>query len=368
MKNFGVELPWSRGLSLGAAGVIAIALGLLRCETPRTTSPAIVAVGQTLLAAWEQRSDEYGMTVYVRRISPVDDGITTLRGGVPIYRNKYASTGYHTPELATGPAGSIVIVTPSPGDQVAIPIDRDGRAAGPAQPLTGCRGDSSDRACFWTCRRPVARGDGFVVGHVSAYPRSTVKSLDLSFLDRLGRTERFLVLPSEEPLGCAMAASGDDLVVVSTEQRINGDYAVHVQFVTLADGSPVTDFWISGRGARTVIATATGHFALLHLGPDGELRISRFSRYGVESTRPIPGPVELATADLGITSRGPFVSWIENRRLHVRDLTSERDVGAKRVSANAVGTRAVGIGERCVAAWTSGAGSKLHLLGVADCP
>ncbi len=368
MKNLGVELPWSRRLSLGTAGVIVIALGVLQCETPRTSSPAMVADGQTLLAAWEQPSDEYGMTVYVRRISTLDDGITTLRGGVPIYRKKYASTGYHTPELATGPASSIVIVTPSPGDQVAIPINRDGSAAGPAQPLTGCRSDSSDRTCFWTCRGPVARGDGFVVGHVSAYPRTSVKGLDLSFLDRLGRTERFLVLPSEEPLGCAMAASGDHLVVVSTEQRMNGDYAVHVQFVTLADGSPVTDFWISGSGARTVIATATGRFALLHLGLDGGLRISRFSRYGVEATEPIPGRVDLTTADLGITSRGPFVSWIDNRRLHIRDLTSERDVGAKRVSANAVGTRAAGIGGRCVAAWTSGAGSKLHLLSVADCP
>lgn len=310
------------------------------------------------------------MTVYVRRISTLDDGITTLKGRTAIFRKQYAVTGYHTPELVTGPAGSLVIVTPFPGDQIAIPIDRDGRAAGPAQPLTGCDSgkNGSGRACFWTCHRPVAHAGGFIVGHVSAYPRSSTHSLDLSFLDPLGRTLRFVVLSSDHPLSCATAVSGDDLVVVSTEGHLGRDYRIHVQFVTLAGGSPVTDFWMPGSGAQTVIATAPGEFAMLHLDADNALSVSRFTRIGTQSTQPIPGRVEFATADLGLSTHGVFVTWIENRRVHIRNVTSAGDVASRRVSANAVGTSAVGFDGRCVTAWTSGAGGKLHLLGVAECP
>jgi hypothetical protein len=365
VMNTGIDVPWSRWL--GAAGALLAVLRVQSCEPPRTMPATIATDGKGLLVAWEQPSED-GFTIYMRHVADVPDGMTTLQGGTAIYTKKYGTTGYHAPEVATGPAGSIVIVTPRVGDQIAIPVDLDGRTAGPAQPLTGCRSDSSDRACFWTCRRPVAHADGFVVGHVSAYPQSALHSLDLSFLDRLGRTERFLVINSQDPVGCAMASSGDELVVVSTERETLFDYTVHIQFLALADGSELADFRIQGAGALSVVSTSANEYALLHVIPDGRKVLTRFNRKGIESTLLVPEAIDFETADLGMSYRGLFVSWIEGRRVHVLDLATDRDVSSKRVARYAVGTRSVGVRDRCVTAWTSGAGNEVHVLAVPDCP
>jgi hypothetical protein len=68
--------------------------------------------------------------------------------------------------------------------------------------------------------------------------------------------------------------------------------------------------------------------------------------------------------------RGLFVSWLANGRAHILDLDlhSYREVSRKGVARNSVGTRAVGLRDRCVTAWTSGAGEKLYIHAVPDCP
>ena len=332
--------------------------------------PATIATdGKGVLVAWEKPNDD-GFTIYMRHLPEVQDGTTTLEGGTAIYTKKYGTTGYHAPEVATGPAGSIVIITPWVGDQIAIPVDLDGRVAGPAQPLTGCRSDSSDRTCFWTCRRPIAHAGGFIVGHVSAYPRSSIHSLDLSFLDRQGRTEKFLVIHSQDPVACAMAASGDELVVVSVERESLVDVKIHVQFLALADGELRSDFWIDGGYAMSVVSTSANEYAMLHQIPDGRKVLTKFNRKGVESTFLVPEAIDLRTADVGMSFRGLFVSWLAKGRAHVLDLDlhSYREVSSKRVPRHSVGTRAVWIRDRCVTAWTSGAGDKVHVLAVPDCP
>ena len=365
--NTGIEVPWTRWL--GVAGAL-LALRVQSCEPPPRTMPATIATdGKGLLVVWE-KPNEMGFKIYMRHLPELQDGTTTLEGGTAIYTQKYGTTGYHGPEVVTGPAGSIVIITPRVGEQIAIPVDLDGRVAGPAQPLTGCKSDSSDRACFWACRRPIAHAGGFIVGHVSAYPRSSINSLDLSFLDRSGRTEKFLVLHSQEPVVCAMAASGDELVVVSTDRETLFESKIHVQFLALSDGELLRDFWLEGAGSLSVVSTSANEYALLHLIPDGRKVLTKFNRKGVESSFLVPEAIDLATADLGMSFRGVFVSWLANGRAHVLDLDlhSYREVSSTRVPRYSVGTRAVGIRDRCVTAWSSGAGNKVHVLAVPGCP
>ncbi|HUS32853.1 MAG TPA: hypothetical protein VMZ53_30335 [Kofleriaceae bacterium] len=360
----GIEVPWSR--LLGIAGAL-LALRTQACEPTRTMPATIATDGNALLVAWEKPTDD-GFTIYMRHVPDVQDGTTTLQGGTAIYTKKYGTTGYHGPEVATGPAGSIVIITPRVGEQIAIPVDLDGRVAGPAQPLTGCRSDSSDRTCFWSCRRPIAHAGGFIVGHVSAYPRSSIHSLDLSFLDRAGRTEKFLVLRSQDPVACAMAASGDELVVVSTERETLVDVKIHVLFLALSDGELLNELWIDGGYAFGIVSTSANEYALLHQIPDGRSVLTKFNRKGIESTHLVPEAIDLRTADLGMSFRGLFVSWLANGRAHVLDLTTDREVSRKGVARYSVGTRAVGVRDRCVTAWTSGAGNKVQLLAVPECP
>lgn len=365
MNNVAVVGSWWRWLVVGIVGWL-IACFLARCEVPRTTTPSVVADGDGVLAAWEQPGDD-GYTIYTRRLDSIRNGTTTLRGGTAIYHRKYGTTGYHVPELAVGPSGAIAVITPSSGTQIAIPLDKTGKVIGPAQPLTGCE-RWSDFSCFWTCARPVARGDGFVAGHVSAYLRGGVHGLELSFLDRLGRTEHHLVIPSEYPLNCVMASRDDDLLVVSTEQRMNGEYAIHVQFLALADGSPRTSYWISGSAARSVIATGPRQFALLHRDADQREVVSTLEPDGVVGTKCPIYDVDLQTATLASTTSGPFMTWLADGRVHIRALTHETDREASRAGRTAVGVRATGIGDRCITAWTSDAGSKLHVRAVPRCP
>lgn len=364
MNHSAFETPWAR--FLGAATVLLLSgLQLHACEPPRTSPPAIVSDGDALLAAWEEPTDD-GVTIYVRRIRDLKDGITMFREGTPIYRQKYGVTGYHTPELASGPDGSIVIVDEGAG-KLAIPLDHDGYVAGPPQPLTGCRSSSLERACFRTCRRPIAYAGGFIVGHVSGYSRTPVKSVDLSFLDKMGRTTQFLVLPSAEPYSCVMAATTEDLVVVSNETAHDGSGVVHVQFLVLSDGSPVKDFTVPGGAARSVVALGDRQFAVVYQLVDGRTVVSRFDPDGVIKTWLVPD-VDLATVDLGVSKRGAFMTWIKDRRVHVRDLPDRHEFASRRVSSSAVGVRATSIGGRCITAWNVAGGGKLSLLAVPDCP
>lgn len=356
-------MPWAVALGLASAMLVA---GVQWCDPPRTSPLAIASDGSSLLAAWEEPTDD-GLAIYVRHIRAVSDGVTTFHGGTLIYRKKYGSTGYDTPEVASGPDGSIVIVTPSAATKIAIPIDRDGNVAGPPQPLTGCRSAASDRACFWTCRRPIAYAGGFIAGHVSAYSQSGVTSLDLSFLDRMGKTTRFVVLPSTRTHRCVMAASSEELVVVSSETRMDGSAALHVQLLAPSDGSPIASFWTPGGSVRSVIAIGDREFAMLHQLADGRTVVSRFGPEGLTKTWLVPD-LDLATADLGISKRGAFVTWIKDRRAHVRDLADDHEFASRRVSSSAVGTRATSIGGRCVAAWNDAGGGTTSVLAVPDCP
>lgn len=346
---------------VGAGGVVR----LHACEPPSTSPAGIARDGQAVIATWESRVGD-DTTVYVRRFADLESALTTVRTGAPVYRRRYISES--EPEIVVGPTGALVVLRPHPGEHVAIPLDREGAVAGAPQHLTGCRERTSSRACFWLCRRPVANGDGFIVGDLSLYASGT-SSLGLSFLDKHGRTIKYEVLPGGDVASCAMTASGAQLVVASAERRWDDAVGIHLQYRSLRDDSPLTETWLpGGTRVRALVAHGDGE-ALLYVDPDDHVRVALVSaRDGVREVLPLPDAIDWKSADLGVSSRGLFVTWLGDGKAHVIGLGAGAGHRARRAASSPVGTRAVGVDDRCVVAWTAGGGSKLQLFSSERCP
>lgn len=350
----------SRG---GVLAMVACALTGRACDSPaHVTSPTLARASSGVLAAWEQ-IDGDGATTYVRRFPALTAGTTTVRDGTAVHRVRYG-TSWYSPEVVSGPAGSLVIVSPRAGEQIAIPLDGEGAPSGPAQPLTACQRDAAGFSCFDLCRRPVATRDGFAIGHAVVEPRSGVTGISVSFLDSAGKTLRTDYLPSFSPSRrCAIAALEDDVAVAYGDMTSDRSVGVRIHFLS---GS---ERWIptpGGAHVRALIA-ADDHLFLLCADETGPY-VARLDRDGVRDRIGLPPSIDLETADLGLSDAGVFVTWLAKGKLQLQ-LVRERPSSHRRHRAGRAvsGTRALGVGKNCIAAWSSSGGAKLHLLNERGC-
>ncbi len=266
-----------------------------------------------------------------------------------------------SPEIASDAAGSLVVIVGLQAE-IAIPLDATGAVSGPVQPLTSCRSDRSEPAC----RGAVAFGDGFAFGHLDTWPREGRGSnaVAVSFLSRDGTTVRDVLVPAAIPSGCALASTGSRLVIAVAEQRMDGAYGIWIQVVEEFDREGV---WIPD-AVRAIALVPTGvDMALLYETYDGALRVARIDDRGVREQVVLATDVDAATADLGIGAHGPFVTWITGHRVFVRDVATAASTRGTIRGEQPLGTRAVGVGDRCVAAWSAGGGAKLSVLST-PCP
>ncbi len=358
----------SFSLVIGAAvvaGALAIA-ALGTCGAPEyATAPSIAWDGRVLTAVWERSDGRDGSTVFAHRFADLRAGVTTTGTGTPIHHQQYGLPR-DRPEIASDAMGSLVVILGQRRNQFAIPLDATGAVAGPAQPLTSCSSDRSERICMRVCRRAVAFGDGFAFGHLDTWPRAGHGSnaIAVSFLSRDGKTVRDVGLPSDIPSGCALASTGTRLVVAIAEQRM--DYAEGIRIVVV-DGPDRGGLWVPD-AVRAIALVPTGvDMALLYEMRDGALRVARVDDRGVGEPVTLPADVNAATVDLGIGAHGPFVTWIVGQRVFVRDVATAAIARGAIRGAQPLGTRAVGLGDRCVAAWSAGGGAKLGVLSTA-CP
>lgn len=263
--------------------------------------------------------------------------------------------------------GSLVFVVGPRWNQFAIPLTADGAVAGPAQPLTSCSSDSSERVCVQMCRRPVAFGGGFALGHLDAWPRSGpgAKVVGISFLTRDGKTVRDVTLQAGGvPSGCAVASTGSRLVVAVAEQTRDHAYGIRIHFLGAKNHGAL---WIPD-AVRAIALVPTGEdAALLYETREGTLRVARVDESGVGAPVILPGDVDAATVDLGIGEHGPFFSWIAGKRVFMRDVATAGVARAAIRDAKPMGTRAIGTDRHCVAAWSAAAGMKVGVLSAA-CP
>jgi hypothetical protein len=348
---------------LVVAVLLAIAVRASACDAPPDVRPpAVVSDGSGILVAWEQ-ADRDGATTYVRRFATMPDGNTVVRAGTAVHRERYG-TSWYSPELVAGPAGSLVIVAPKAGEQAAIPLDRDGAPAGPPRPLTECARRDSSFSCFDLCRGPVATRGGFAVGHVLIDPRTSVSGIAVSFLDARGETVRAVHLPAAWPgRSCATAALGDEVVVAYGDTQVDRTQGVRIYFLS------GHQLWLPDAGVPRRLVAEGAQLYLLYADATGVAHVASLDRDAIRTTTRLPADVDWRTADLGITDRGVYVTWLAGGVLRVRAVY-ERDAGARsrRVAASAVGTRTLGVADRCITAWTSAGGAKLHVLATEQCP
>lgn len=352
-----------RAVAVALVGVAAASVARVEsCDRPRTSPAAIAWDGDGFVAAW-QRSDPDGHTVYLRHLAELASGVTTVRDGTPVFRSV---TSWAPPEVVSGPAGGLVIVSPWGGEQVAIPFDRHGAVTDEPHPLTGCVPTASGSYCQRLCRRPVATAEGFVVGHVNGVPTHHGGVTALSFLDRSGRTVRTAPVPEVSGLvdECAMALRGDELVVASRVTRMDHARGIDVRWLSLRDGSS-RGVWRPGPDRALALVAYRDGVALLDADGDG-LHVAYVTHEGVRDTVALPAVVDRASADLGVSARGLFVTWLAGGEVHVLGIDTGRD-RSRRTARHAAGTRALGAGDRCISAWATGAGA-LQVLDVARCP
>lgn len=352
------------GASLVAAAFAVTALG--KCGRPhRATATSVAWDGHVLTAVWERSDGRDGSTVFLHRFAELRSGVTTIGSGTPIYHRKYGrSRGI--PEIASDARGSIIITLGSLEDHFAIPLDATGAVAGPAQPLTTCSSDSSERVCMRVCRRVVSFGGGFAFGHLDAWPRSgrLANVVAVSFLSRDGKTLRNVTLRGGIPSGCALASTGSRLVVAVAEERLDHSLGIRIQAVDDADRD---DLWIPDAIRAIALVPDDVDMTLLYEMRDGTLRVARIDDHEVREPVVLPADVDAGTVDLGIGKKGPFVTWTDGKRVFVHNVaTAKRARGATR-GAKSFGTRAAGAGTRCVAAWSAGDGAKIGVL-TAACP
>ena len=352
------------GVALVAAASAGVALGT--CGAPElATVPSIAWDGRALTAVWERGDGRHGATVFAHRFTDVRAGVTTVGADTPIYHQENG-TPMHSPEIASDAAGSLVVIVGLLQAQIAIPLDATGAVAGPAQPLTSCRSDRSERVCMRACRGAVAFGDGFAFGHLDTWPRAGrgANAVAVSFLSRDGKTVRDVSVPAAIPSGCALASTGSRLVIAVAEQRMDGAYGIWIQVVDEFDRDGV---WIPD-AVRAIALVPTGaDMALLYETRDGALRVARVDDRGVREQVVLATDVDAATADLGIGAHGPFVTWIVGQRVVIRDVATAASTRGTVRGDQPLGTRAVGVGDRCVAAWSASGGAKLGVLSTA-CP
>lgn len=357
----------SISLAIGAI-IVAVAFAvaaLATCGRPKyATAPSIAWDGRALTAVWERSDGRGGSTVFAHRFADLRAGVTTIGSGTPVHNQKYGGS-WNVPEIASDANGSLVFIVGPRDNHFAIPLDARGAVAGPAQPLTNCSSDSSERICMRTCRRTVAFGDGFALGHLDVWPRAGgVARIGVSFLTRDGKTARDVSLPGGTPSSCAIASTGSRLVVAIAEERYDYTFGISVHVV---DGPDPQGLWIP-KAVRAIALVWTGvDLALLHEMQDGKLRVARIDDRGVGESVTLPADVDAATADLGVGAHGPFVTWIRGKRVFVRDVATAKKARAAIRGAKPLGTRAESAGGRCVAAWTAGEGTKLGVLSTA-CP
>ncbi len=346
---------WCAGLVLVVA-LAAASRSEHQLEPHLTSVGSISWDGNAFVAAWEHE-DRDAVTVYLRRFDTLKTGVTTIRGGAVAHYRKYGLP-WHSPELISDDAGALVVVNPGPGQQLVVPIDRQGRTGAP-QMLTGCKSADSQRVCYVLCRRGVAHRDGFVVGHVSGYNVSGLNSVQLSFVDRAGTTQKVVWSSSEDPHSCALTKLGTAVIVASTARD-----SVLVQFYDISTTARSGELRLEDGTAAIGSVTIGDEVALLY-GTRTGVRIARIGREGLRGSVELASDVDPTTADIGADSRGVFVTWLRGGKLHVRRVGASRDAAVQRAGRDAIGTRALGVGDRCIATWMSG--SKLKLLATADC-
>jgi hypothetical protein len=350
---------WRRIAVVLALGVGVAAAGRIRsCDREPTRPAAIARDGDGVLAAWEVADDD-GATLYVRRFAALASGVRTVRAGTPVLRMRGGLTA--APEIASGPDGALVIAKPLVGDEVAIPLDREGTVVGAPQSFRVCRGVLH---CAATCRRPVAIGDGYVVGHLVRATNHASGLVELAFLDRAAATVRTVYPPLREQVAhsCATVIAGDRLVVAIGESTFGPTTTLGIQIhhLTLA-GAPSRTSWIDGDADVRALVAAGDGVAVLHVR-DGRLLVTRVGD-DVGATLELPRDIDPASADLGVDARGLYVTWLADRTVHVLALEGKRAHRRQRTGAAPSGTRTVGVGARTATAWTT-AGRALQLLTV----
>lgn len=311
------------------AGALLVLVGLSCAarwceESAATPPPAVAWDGKAYVAAWRD-----GSSIYVQRGAP--------------RRVARGASSESEPTIAAVPDG-FVVVTNRQGrtaawQQVVIPLDSQAR---PKRPVAGSELFSADRQC----RVSHASGEEAVaIGFLGRIEDSFW--LDISAVDRLGNVlQSWMFFASADLVECVLA-SRDRVVAMVTRK---GGTKLSLNFLDVGgEASWVRSFDVSASGDWHVslVPLSGSAWAMLYRDRSDRLVVATFNRARV--IEPFEVPFETnQTADLGVTTRGLFVAWLDGRTLHVRGIASGQDHQV-RVPKGA-GIQATGHDDECAVA------------------
>ena len=282
---------------------------------------------------------------------------------IRLRRGNARSTLYTAPdlrsdvELVSGPSGALALFThgddrsdetPWPVRRmVVIHLDRDG-VAGPPREAPG------PYSVDGLCRSSVATARYVVVGYTEvARHHRHIDTHGLIWLSPNGEFYDAVVVGGHVGR-CALAAHDNEIAfVASTYGRIviefldletGSDVAPRIAIEGVAKGEP---YW-----NESVVAFGDG-YAVLYRDAGDRLRVARFDRTGILETLDAPAGADAATADLGATSHGLFVTWARGGRIHVEAVGRDGFPFSYRMRGDSP-TAALGRDGTCALATSSG--------------
>ena len=362
-----------RAIAVMIAGAV-MAVAVSRCEGPagRAGPPSMVVDGAgdgsvgTVTIAWDRGTRIYVEQVGARKARAkvvLDD--PGLRGRAEIVRlgdGYLVMATHHHPEAEKEFTNRIV----------AVPLDRDARVVG--EPSYAWSGDV-------LCDRPVSDGTHAYVGAVNRATshRHPFDDLDLYELGATGEITRSWHVTNGGFRSCTTALRDGKLALA----YLRYDHDAKQTVLWIVQDAIGQRTWLravlpaSARALR-VVPYEAGFAALVEEAGATEhevaLRILVLSADGdetrIESSRVLvaSAAIDPFSSDLGTNARGLFVTYTARGRARVlgvepRGVDRGHDTGPRPSR-----TRALGVGNHCLVAWTTGDGARARVAPFDDCP
>ena len=326
----------------------------------RAAAPAVAYDGERYTVAWQR-----GRAVYVQQFADGDGVLREHGKRAAIYRDDELRGGVSLVPIRDGFFAFVVQHVEGSerlwdNETVLVRLGRDGAPTDKARAFS--RLDV-------LCDVPVVVADLVMVPHIerARSHRYPYDDLGVLALDTRGEVRARWTL-GNQITGCGSAAHGSTLAIAWT--RWSNDAKRRQLWLTLYDrGAGERAFKLrEGDVDPWPVRVARARGTWVVLSSDGEsLRATTVATDGaIVAESRLPG-VAMDSVDLAATSRGAFLTWIKRGTLHVRGLGDAENAVRARVAGSASETRAIGVDDHCVAAWTVGT-KHPHVLAVHDCP
>jgi hypothetical protein len=373
--SWGIRRSWA--LLFGLCGVLVGGAVSRTCgddELKYYPRPAMLWDGRMYAMAWiASKGEDDGRrgTMYIRRVpaggARAANAETT---SVAVYKDD----DLQDPQLVQVGDGFVALATrpregadhPQERDIVSVPLDRTGHVSGKPTFSWSLHANRF-------CRASGSSGDrGFVgLGKAATSHRHPYDYLFALALDRNGEQGSVWLLDTN--LGgdrCALASRGDLLAVAWT--NAGSRRMMYLGFLGLRDGMQVPPE-LELRADAHVDAIVPYHddWAVLYLGDEKPNRLHvalAHTTKGIYRTYDLPPDVDSDTVDLGVNTRGHFVTWHTRGKVHIRGLEAGAAHLIQRSTAPPTPTRAVGHGEQCAVAWSARNGKDVELWVARACP